>query len=119
MYTSLIRSLFEYASPVFVGMNQKLDKKMRKMDKRAHKIMLSCATDPYDACNCHAHNIRDRRISASENLFHFFEVDSSHPLFSCVPKKLSRSNKFSIPCAKYDKYHSSFFLFMARHLNGK
>ena len=117
VYISLIRSLLEYASPVFVGLNKKLSKRLEKTDKRAHRIMNGCFAGPYNACSCRPHNIHNRRIAVSESLFRSIEDSASHPLLSCVPIRLSKSGKLLIPCAKYVKYHNSFFPFMARHLN--
>ena len=117
VYISLIRSLLEYASPVFVGLNKKLSKRLEKTDKRAHRIMNGCFAGPYNACSCRPHNIHNRRIAVSESLFRSIEDSASHPLLSCVPIRLSKSGKLLIPCAKYVKYHNSFFPFMACHLN--
>ena len=62
VYFSLIRSLPEKASPVFVGPNQKLSKRLEKKDKRAHRIMTACFAGPYNVCCCSSHNLHNRPL---------------------------------------------------------
>jgi hypothetical protein len=119
VYSSLIRSLLEYASPVFVGLNKKLSKKLQNIEKRAHKIMAGFLDRPYRSCTCKMNNLCERRIVTAEKLFTIIDECPFHPLHSCLPRRLMKTKRFSVPLAYSDKYHNSFFPFMARHLNNK
>jgi exonuclease III len=119
VYCSIIRSILEYASPIFVGLNKKLSDRIQKIDKRAHRIMSSNSRLKDYACNCDASTLSDRRHKAAERLFRSIETSPGHLLFEQLPVKLLRSRQFSVPFSTSDKYHNSFFPYMVRYLNSK
>jgi hypothetical protein len=118
VYVSFIRSLFEYACPVFVGLNKKQSDKLRKIDKRAHKIMTG-HPDNSNICNCGPSVLSNRRLATSEKLFRSIEKSAVHLLTPLMPSKLPNSKHYSIPLAVSDKYFNSFFPFMSRYLNDR
>ena len=120
IYTSLIRSILEYVSPVFVGLNKKLSERLLKVDKRAHRIMAgSHPNSPDKSCNCDSAILSNRRLALSESLFRYIESSNTHILSSSLPLKLPNSGQYSVPFASGNRYFSSFFPFMARYLNSK
>ena len=118
VYVLLIRSLLEYASPTFVGLNKKLADILQSIDKRAHRIMAGYRSQDTPDCTC-KENLEARRHSASETLFKNAEQNPEHLLMSLIPKKLPRSRHYSVPFSHSHKYHQSFFPYMARFLNEK
>ena len=70
VYVSLIRSVLEFSSPVFVGLNKRLSSTLCKIDKRAHRIIRGWSNDAPHAvfCNCNEETLDLRRICASERL---------------------------------------------------
>lgn len=118
VYTLLIRSLFEYACPVFVGLNKKTENAMRKVDKRAHRIMAGMDQEQ-DFCNCNENTLAGRRLTMAEALMNQVAKIENHLLRHCLPPTLRYTGHYLVPFAPYHKYHQSFFPFMARHLNNQ
>ena len=54
VYTLLIRSLLEYASPAFVGINKALQNKIQRVDNRAHRLIYNIyfGSDNVRKCLC-------------------------------------------------------------------
>jgi hypothetical protein len=119
VYCSLIRSLLEYASPVFVGLNTTMRGKLDKIDKRAHRIIAGFSCINQSFCDCESNTLNKRRLDISEKLFNSIESSPCHLLHQFIPPKLPRSKMYSVPFASNDKYFNSFFPFMARFLNSK
>jgi exonuclease III len=119
VYCSIIRSLLEYASPVFVGLNKKLCGRLQKIDKRAHRIMSGSFRRNNHCCTCDSSILSDRRHAAAEKLFHSIERSPGHLLSEYLPHKLLRSNQYAVPFSSSDKFHNSFFPYMSRYLNSK
>ena len=121
IYVAIIRSLFEYASPVFIGLNKKLSDRMSKIDRRAHRIIRSKSNDDATKlCECNHSTLYERRLCIAEKLFASIEKSgTSHLLFHCLPRVLSNSNQYSVPFASNNKYFNSFFPYMVRHINSK
>ena len=82
LYTSLIRSLFEYVSPLLVGLYQKLSGKLEKAHKigQKHECLSSWPKSDWER---KFRTIRDGSIIVEE-LYRSIEVSSSHPLFLCT-----------------------------------
>lgn len=119
VYNALIRSLLEYASPVFVGLNKKLSNRLRKIDTRAHRIMAGCSSgDPYSHCSCVRDSLLQRRITQAEKLYRSIEL-APHILSPCLPTRLPTSGHISVPLAHNNTYFHSFFPFMSRHINSQ
>jgi len=56
VYEALVRSILEYCSPLFIGLNGKNSDLLEKVQRRAHKII--CNSN----CNCNFQSISDRRL---------------------------------------------------------
>lgn len=84
IYKSLILSIIEYCSPVFIGLNQKNCTIINSIQRRFHN--LTCHF------NCHCNifpNILQRRIQAASNLFKSASCDPTHVLHDIIPQKRS------------------------------
>ena len=82
IYLGLMRSVLEYASPLFVGLNMTLDTKLQRVANRAHKLI-------YGASSCYkCGTLRERRMNASLKLFRKIESNSHHILHNKIPEKL-------------------------------
>lgn len=114
LYTGYIRSVMEYACPVFVGLNKKLASRLVSADKRAHRIIFR---EDGRSCNCHVEEITRRRHSISLKLYDLVENDGNHVINEIIPNRLPHRNRPVIPVCRTQKSHSSFVAFTARLLN--
>ena len=110
--------MFEYACPVFVGLNKKMEDALAKVDKRAHRIMAGLNLEQ-DYCNCSGNTLARRRLTMSEELIRQIAEMEFHLLKHCLPPTLRYSGHYLVPFAPYHKYHQSFFPFMVRYLNNQ
>ena len=117
IYTSLIRSLLEYASPCFIGIGKTLSDKLRKLDTRAHRIIYNL---PYDSeyapeCGCIREEIMNRRHLACTKLFKKIESSPNHVLYSRLP--LRRHKRYCMPYCRTSRRLKSFFPNVIQILN--
>ena len=63
VYNVFVRSLIEYASPLFIGMTKKNVLKLEKIQRRFHRIL--CGTECTKQC---ISSLSDRRERAAEKL---------------------------------------------------
>ena len=117
IYTACIRSLLEYACPVFVGLNKKLEDAFRSVDKRAHKIIYG----GYERalCGCTKDTISERRKKISKALFKKIETNSTHILNNYLPSVHRHSQHYNIPFCRTSKYMNTFFPYVALLLNSE
>lgn len=114
LYNCYIRSLLEYGSPVFVGLNKKLASILVKIDKRAHRIIYR---DSNRKCNCDIDEITKRRYKASRKLFEKAENEISHILHDLIPRRHVYSGTVCIPYCRTVKARSSFVPFTSALMN--
>ena len=109
IYESLIRTLLEYACPVFTGMNKKQVTILQRTHRRAEKIVCE-ETD----LRC---SIAERRWDLCLRLWTRIEKNRSHLLHQLIPHRLPRTGHYSLPVYRTNKYGNSFFPYMSRLLN--
>ena len=114
LYVSLVRPLLEYASPVFVGLNAKLNNKLQRIDNRAHRIIFQ--NSPRQ-CHCISNTIQERRITTSKKLFTMIERTDKHILRDLIPCRLPKTNLYRNIFARTHKYKTSFIPYITEHLN--
>ncbi len=114
VYTSIIRSRLEYACPLFVGINRKLSKILRTIDRRAHRIIQQGGSQL--TC-CNTNTLADRRLELSKRLWDKIENNHRHLLHSLIPHRLPRTKKFFLSSQRTNKLSNSFFPFMTSFLN--
>ena len=114
LYTSYIRSILEYACPVFVGLNKTLSNCLNIVDKRAHKIIYR---NNERKCQCSENELIKRRYTQSKKLFLSIENDEDHILNAIIPKRHSYSRSISIPFVRTERSRTSFVPFTSVIIN--
>ena len=111
VYYAIIRSVLEYSSPLFVGLNKKHSKVLQRIEKRALKII-----SPDSSCE-EQDSVSSRRLMLSSKLWHKIECNQSNLLHLLIPRRLSRSQKYFVEAFRSDKFGKTFFPFMTLTLN--
>ena len=89
IYQSLIRSLMEYCSPLFGKLSARNSELLRKLQKRAHRII--CHQD----CTCdRLEDLCLRRNAAALKFLRKIDLLDCHPLHFLCPPKSHRSESF-------------------------
>ena len=110
IYFLLIRSLFEYCSPVFVHLPATLEKKLARFQNRLHKLICSIPKDCRATdCDCNAFpDLTQRRLDAAFRLFLKAASDPCHILHDIIPLRSSRSGRFVQPAFSTSRRRDSF-----------
>ena len=105
-----MRSLFEYASPVFVHLPAILEKSLTRFQNRVHKLICSIPKDCRAAdCACNAFpDLSQRRLNAASRLFIKAALNPKHILYDIMPLQSSRSGRFIQPPALSSRRRNSF-----------
>jgi hypothetical protein len=111
-YNLFIRSILEYCSPIFVGLNVKNCDCLNRVQRRFHNILcfFHCHCDSLDS-------LTRRRLSASTSLFIFAAKDKTHSLHNKIPQKLRTS--FRQPYCRTELRIRSFIPFVTELVNSK
>ena len=111
VYCGLIRSILEYASPVFVGLNKKQEAKLQRLDNRAHRLIFNehRGSERKRTCVCEKDWMRQRRQDQSLNLFKEIIETASHTLHLRLPKR--RTNRFLLEYCRTSQRQLSFLPF--------
>lgn len=113
IYFGVVRSILEYASPVFIGMLQQDSVKLERVQRRAHRIICG------ENCNCSVLSLlSDRRILAAVNLLEKC-CKPDHLLYQLCPQKSVRSSRFIQPPSRTQRRLSSFFPLTVFHANSR
>ena len=105
VYQAAIRSLFDYCCPVFVCLPKKLSNRIRRLEKRAHKII---AGEDYQ-CNCVLDGLVTRRHNMSLKLFNEIRNNEEHLLYNRLPQISQHSSRLSnFQCRSIKRLHSFF-----------
>lgn len=111
IYFLLVRSIFDYASPVFCKLNQSNITQMNRIQNRFHRII--CCFDS----NCtFLPPLCDRRKSLAISLFTTIISNPEHILFNLVPDRLP-SGRFSFPFCRTNRRLNSFFPYVLNLYN--
>ena len=114
IYEAIIRSLLEYACPLFIGVNKKQTKILQLIQKRALRIISAGKDNSYKADSLH-----DRRTELSHRLWQAIESEEDHILRPLLPAKFSRSGHYVLPSYRTNTYGDTFFPFFTRLLNSR
>ena len=79
VYEATIRSLLEYACPVFVGLSPTLSERLNRIVRRAHRIMAH-----NEDFECHCEDLRTRRDRLALKLFAKAENNKNHILHAFI-----------------------------------
>jgi len=103
IYSSLIQSILNYASCLYINLPHHLNAKLDKISKRCHTIICN------SACHCNIIPLPSSlRLSTSHQLFLKASCDTSHRLFSIIPERMKHSQKFRQPKCNSDRRKKSF-----------
>lgn len=112
VFIALIRSLIEFASPLFVALPEYLNDKLLRFFKRCHRIVHGFACE----CDIFLHLVERRYIAASK-LFKAAEENPEHALHQIIPERLPRSNQYYIKFSQTTRRRKCFTQFMPMYLN--
>ena len=108
IYYTLLRSILEYAAPLFANLPKSICRDIEKIQKRAHRII--CGIQRTNTCHdCHIISLEDRRTYLAQRLFDKMIKNDSHPLANLLPPK--RSNHiFIVPHINTNCFRVSFVI---------
>jgi hypothetical protein len=95
VYNSIVRSLLDYASPVFLNPGCVQNARLEKICKRAFKIIHGL--DVRNCVKCSFLELHQRRRDLALRLFRKALNDSNHVLHSILPKTSHRSRRLLLP----------------------
>lgn len=103
VYFLLIRSIIEYCSPLFIGLNISDSSRLTKLQKRFHRML--CGSDCVDSC---LPSLDERRSSMSLKLLKDI-MNQTHILNQMLPS-MSSTGRFLLPRRNTSKRSNCFFL---------
>lgn len=105
VYIAIIRSIFDYCSQVFVHLPVKLTHKIRRIEKRAHRLIFG----DEKKCDCLLDGLEQRREKLSLNLFTATLSNSHHPLYNMLPGALRHKSRLASFQCRTKRRKNSFF----------
>jgi hypothetical protein len=108
VYNAIIRSLMEYACPAFVGLNNKLSKKLEKIQRRALGIIFY--DKPESIIHLNIDSIHERRIRLALKLFNKMQTPL-HILHDLLPDIMPRTKHYRLPTCVSNRRLNSFLPF--------
>ena len=105
VYIATIRSVFDYCSQVFVHLPIKLTHKIRRIEKRAHRLIFG----EEKKCDCLLDGFVQRREKLSLDLFTAILSNSNHPLHNMLPAALSHKSRLASFQCRTKRRINSFF----------
>ena len=113
VYAALIRPVLEYASQVFPDLPSFLEKKLNRIQERAHRLICS-----HSSCQCGSFEcLRSRRISSAIRLFVTASTHENHILHDIIPPRSSRSGRFIQPPSDTKRFFKTFVPFITAQVN--
>ena len=106
VYNAIIRSILEYASPVFGCLTTGLANKLERIQARCHRII--CSPPSRTSCLCGRFaDLKTRRKLAMLKLLEHTLLPG-HILHSICPQRSKRTNRLILPHASTSRFLSSF-----------
>ena len=115
VYVASILSLFDYCSPVFPYLTNKLRQLIRKVERRAHRIIFG---ENYQ-CSCHIDGSLTRHQDHCLRLFEEALKKPEHLLHPKMPQRLTHSNRLTNYLCRTTKRQHSFFPYTTLLYNSK
>ena len=108
VFNAIIRSVMDYACPVFLNPGKGLDQRLLRICKRAFYIIhgrkSKCCKD------CNMLNVTERILFLSVRLFDVIKNDKFHILHDLVPKASVRSHRLILPHVQHFRHINAFFI---------
>ena len=114
VYTAVIRAQADYCCPVFVKLSSKLMERLRRIEKRAHRIIFA---DSHLTCSCEIDGFQRRRESLSVKLMEKILRNGDHILVSKAPTHLANSNRLSNFTCRTTTRQNTFFPYTTLIIN--
>ena len=111
VFNAIIRSVMDYASPVFLNPGKCSDQRLLRICKRAFYIIHGRKSKYCKDCNMF--NVTERRQLLSVRLFDVIKNDKLHILHDLVPKASVRSQRLILPHVQHSRRINDFFFFCA------
>ena len=112
LYYSIIESILDYASSLYVKLPLKQERKINSVAKRCHRII--CGED----CHCEKIHIPSKlREMRGIKLYKKAYNEADHSLNSLIPHKLPRTRKFFQPACISERRKRSFIPFITEVIN--
>jgi hypothetical protein len=108
VFYSIIRSLIEYACPVFLNPGSSLDNKFFVLCKRAYRIIHG--TNTYDCQKCDMLNFVTRRKELTLRLFTEAFMNTNHSLHKLLPRQSSHSRRIILPHVRCTRRCNAFVI---------
>ena len=105
VYYTLIRSLLEYAAPIFLSLPQHIVSSLDKLQRRAHRIICGYGID----CTCEIDNLTFRRSATALKLFKKLKTSVTHPLTSHMCNIINVRGSHTLAHINTSHYRDSFF----------
>ena len=105
VYNAIFRAVFEYASQVFINPGAGLDTRLRRICKRAYKIIHG---NDHDCHSCGMLDIISRRMQLAMRLFVKAKSDERHILHDLLPRTSNRSNRLILPTIRTSRRAKGF-----------
>ena len=113
VYVTSVRSIFDYACTLLVGLDIGLSKKLQRVDNRAHRIMFG----DHRLCACKDDTLKKRREDLSLASLRKFLSCDEHILDDCLPKPSINPNRLRNFYCRTEKRRRSFFPFTTELFN--
>ena len=115
IYTAVVRSPADYCCQVFVKLNNKLTKRLQRLEKRAHHIIFGESI--LNKCSCNLDGFENRREHLSTNLMQKIFANKQHLVFRKMPNRLKHSNKLSNVICRTSVRQNTFIPYTALIMN--
>ncbi len=117
VYCAMIRSLLEYACPVFAGIGKTLESKLQKLDNRAHRLIYNQKNSytGLQTCPCQYNSLRHRRNEQSLRLLRVIAEAPDHLLKPKLPR-MGRK-RFILEFSRTTQRQASFIPFCCQMWN--
>ena len=115
VYTAVVRAPADYCCPAFVKLSKKLEKRLQRVEKRAHRIIYG--DDGDYKCNCCLDGFVKRREYLSMKLMQKVLKNEKHLLFPRMLKRLTHSNKLSNSSCRTSIRQNSFIPYTTLMIN--
>ena len=102
VYNAFIRSVLEYNSPLFIGLNQKNSSKLQKLNRQCHRII--CGNECSEDC---LEDLDVRRKRRALNVFNDMMIPGNC-LHELMPKRLKYSKHLDVPFSRTQRRITSF-----------
>ena len=116
VFKSLVLSIMEYASPVFLNPGCILDSRLNLLCKRAFRIIHGAGIRSCKMCDMFDFHSRRRKLSLS--LFINALHNSNHILYPLLPPLSHRSNRLILPPIKTSRRKDGFIFSCSEMYNG-